>query len=86
VKTKPVEQAEKTKSGIYIPEKSEKERPEEGEVVAVGDGFYQDGKLIPLRIKVGDKVVFSKYSYDEIKIEGKEYVIVKEENILAVIN
>ncbi len=77
--------AEKTKSGIYIPESVQKEKPEEGEVVAIGEGRYVEGKLLPLRVKVGDKVMFSKYGYDEVKVGDKEYFILKEENILAII-
>lgn len=76
---------EKTDSGIYIPETSGNEKPEQGEVLAVGDGSYDDGDLIPVRVKVGDKIIFSKYGYDEIKHNGKKYFIIKEENILAVI-
>lgn len=79
------EESEKTASGIYIPDTVKKEKPEEGEVVAVGDGRYDDGKLVPMRVKVGDKVVFSKYGYDEIKVDGKEYFILKEDSILAII-
>ena len=75
----------KTTFGIIIPETVDKEKPEQGRVIAVGEGKYEDGKLIAPRVKVGDKVVFSKYGYDEIKVEGEEYFILKEENILAVI-
>jgi chaperonin GroES len=77
---------DKTKSGIYIPDTIEKEKPAEGVVLAVGDGWYnEDGELIPLRVKVGDKVIFSKYSYEEVKVGGEEYYILKEENIFAII-
>jgi len=75
----------KRASGIIIPETVDKERPEQAEIVAVGPGKYEDGKLVPMRVKVGDRVVFSKYGYDEIKIEGEEYLILKEDNILAII-
>ncbi len=81
-----VENESKTKSGIYIPETVQKEKPDMAEVIAVGDGWYQDGKLIPLKVKVGDKVLFSKYSYDEVKIDGQEYLILKQDTILAIIN
>ena len=77
--------SEKTKSGILIPDTVQKEKPAEGEVVAIGEGKYDGGNLIPLRVKVGDRVMFSKYGYDELKVDGKEYYIVKEENILAII-
>lgn len=80
------EEASLRPSGIYIPETAEKERPSQGTVVAVGPGGYQDGDLIPMNVKVGDVVMFSKYGYDEVKSAGQEYYIVKEENILAIIN
>ena len=81
------EKEKKTKSGIYIPETVDKEKPDQGTVQAVGPGKKDDnGKIIPMQVKVGDKVVFSKYSPDEIKIEGKKYFVVSEDNILAVIN
>ena len=64
----------------------DKERPERGKVIAVGAGRVNDeGKVIPLRVKVGNIVIFSKYGPDEIKIDGEEFFIIKEENILAVI-
>jgi chaperonin GroES len=75
----------KTASGIFIPETGNREKPEQGIVAAVGEGDYDDGKLIPLKVKIGDKVVFQKYGHDEIKVGGKKYFIMKEENILAVI-
>jgi len=74
-----------TSSGIIIPDTVSKEKPEQGVVVAVGDGKWDDGVKIPLSVKVGDKVVFSRYGYDEVKLDGVEYYILKEENILAVI-
>jgi chaperonin GroES len=80
------EDAKKTKSGIIIPDTVSKERPEQGKVVAVGAGrVNDDGKVIPMRVKAGDMVLFSKYGPDEIKVEGEEYVILKEESILAII-
>jgi len=78
-------QAEKTTSGIYIPETVKKEKPEEGVVVAVGEGKYENGALVPPRVKVGDKVMFSKYGYDEVKVDGVEYFILREDNILAIL-
>lgn len=77
--------AQKTKSGIFIPDSVKKEKPEEGKVVAVGEGRYEDGKIVPLRVKVGDTVLFSKYGFDEVKVNDEEYLIFKEENILAII-
>lgn len=73
-------------SGIIIPDSAKKEKPEQGIVIAVGPGkFDEDGeKRIPLDVKEGDRVVFSKYGYDEVKYEGKEYFIVAEASILGV--
>jgi chaperonin GroES len=85
---KPVSQDNNAKSpsGIIIPETVSKEKPEQGRVLAVGEGWTtSDGKLVPLNVKVGDEVIFSKYGYDEVKIDGVEYFILKQENILAVI-
>lgn len=77
---------EKTASGIIIPDTAKKEKPERGEVVAVGEGKRTDkGETIPMRVKVGDTVVFSKYGYDEVTIDEQEYYIVSESNILAII-
>lgn len=76
----------KTKSGIIIPDTASKERPEQGVVVAVGDGRVTDeGKTVAPRVKVGDTIIFSKYGPDEIKIDGEEYYILNESNILAII-
>lgn len=79
------ENGKKNSFGIIIPETVDKEKPERGEVLAVGEGRYEDGRLIPMRIKVGDKVLFSKYGYDEVKVGDEELYILKEENILAII-
>lgn len=75
----------KRPSGIILPETIEAERPQEGTVIAVGKGRYDDGALIPMSVNVGDRIIFSKYGYDEVKIDGVEYFVVKEENILAII-
>lgn len=78
--------SKKTKSGIIIPDTVNKERGEQGRVVAVGEGRRtDDGKLIPVVVKKGQKIIFSKYGPDEIKIDGKEYYIIGESNILAVV-
>ncbi len=83
---KPIEEEmTSTASGIIIPDTVSKEKPERGEVIAVGDGKWQDGKKVPLSVKIGDKVVFSKYGYDEVKVKGEEYYILREESILAII-
>ncbi len=75
-------------SGIIIPDTVSKEKPEQGIVIAVGKGKWnEDGDTrIPLEVKVGDKVVFSKYGYDEVKVENKEYYVVSESSILAIIS
>ncbi len=81
------EKGGKTKSGIYLPETVDKERPEQGKIVAVGPGkFDEDGKRrIPMSVKVGDTVLFTKYGPSEIKVDGKEYLIAREEDILGII-
>lgn len=80
------EKGGKTKSGIIIPETVNKERSEEGVIVAVGPGRVgDDNELVPMTVKKGQRVIFSKYGPDEIKIDGKEYLIVSEQQILAVI-
>ncbi|MBU0504820.1 MAG: co-chaperone GroES [bacterium] len=82
---KRLEEQEKTKGGIIIPD-SAKEKPQEGEVLAVGNGkSLEDGKVLPLDVKVGDKILFSKYSGTEIKVDGNEYLIMREEDVQAVI-
>ena len=79
---KRIEEKETVKGGIIIPD-SAKEKPQEGEVVAVGAGKREKGELIPLDVKPGDRVLFGKYSGTEIKIEGEELLILREEEILA---
>lgn len=81
-----LERGTKTAAGIFIPETVSKERPEQGVIVAVGPGKMNDeGKVIPLSVKIGQTVLFTKYGPDEVKIEDKEYFILSESNILAVI-
>jgi len=76
----------KTKSGLYLPETASKERPEKGKVIAVGAGKLDDnGKLRPVGVKKGDIVLFTKYGPNEVKVDGKEYLIAREEDIVAVI-
>lgn len=80
------DEGKKTKSGIIIPETIDKEKPEQGKVVAVGQGRMNDeGKLLPMKVKIGDLVLFSKYGPDEVKIDGEEYFILSEGSILAII-
>lgn len=82
----PLKGEEKTKSGILIPVAGSEEEPERGRVIAVGPGKKgKDGKVIPLEVKVGEIVLLAKYKQDKIKIAGKEYLIAKESDILAVI-
>ena len=82
---KPCEEKEKTKGGIVLPDTA-KERPQEGEIVAVGEGRRTDeGKRVSLSLKVGDKVLYGKYSGTEITVDGEEYLIMREEDVLAVI-
>ncbi len=82
----PVKEEEKTKTGIFLPDTASKERSEEGKIIAVGPGKKtDDGKIIMMSVKPGDRVLFSKYGPNEIKIEGKEYLIVSESDILAII-
>jgi chaperonin GroES len=71
--------------GIIIPDTISKEKPEQGIIVAVGEGKFEDGKRVPPTVKKGDRVVFSRYGYDEVKIDDVDYYILKEENILAII-
>lgn len=85
VVVRPKTSEETTKSGIILPDTA-KERPQEGEVMAVGSGrMLDDGRIIPLEVKVGDRVLFSKYGGTEIEIGGEEYLILREDDILAVI-
>jgi len=80
---KPIEREEVTKGGIYLPD-TVKEKPQEGEVIAVGPGrLSEDGKRIPMDIKVGDRVIYTKYGGTEIKIEDEELIILRESDVLA---
>ena len=81
---KRIEEEEKTKGGIIIPDTA-KEKPSEGKVVAVGKGkVLDDGKLHPLEIKKGDRVLFNKYSGTEVNVDGEEHLIIREEDVLAI--
>jgi chaperonin GroES len=83
VLVKPIEKEEKTKSGIYLPDTA-KEKPQEGEIMAVGPGkMTDDGKRIPMDLKVGDRVIYAKYGGTEIKIDDEELMILRESDILA---
>ena len=83
---KPITENEMTKSGIVLPDTIDKEKPEKGQVVAVGDGKLLDnGQRAVMSVKVGDKVMFKKYSPDEIKVDGVEYLIISEGDILGIL-
>ena len=82
---KRIEQGEELQGGLFIPD-SAKEKPQEGEVVAVGKGKrLEDGKLVPLDVQAGDRILFGKYSGSEIKVDGEEYLIMREDDVLGVI-
>ena len=82
---KPAPSEEKTAGGLYIPETA-KEKPQKGEVIAVGPGHKsEDGEYLPMEVKVGDKVLYGKYSGTELKLDGEVYLIIKESDILAVL-
>jgi chaperonin GroES len=86
VLVKPLEKETKTASGIIIPDTVSKEKPDQGKVIAIGAGKINDaGTLIPLSVKKGDTVIFSKYSPDEVTVAGEAYYIISESSILAVI-
>jgi len=79
------EELEKKNSfGIILPD-SGKEKSEQGKVLAVGPGEWRDGKLVPVSVKVGDKVAFSKYGFEDVTVDGEELYLIKEENILAIL-
>ena len=83
---KPIEQSEQTKGGIILPKTVDKDRPEQGKVIAVGPGKKDStGNIISVELKEGQKVLFTKYGPTEIKVNDKEYLIAKQEDILAVI-
>ena len=83
---KRVKEEERTKGGIIIPDTA-KEKPQEGKIVAVGKGKYTDeGKLIPIEVKPGDKILFGKYSGSEFKLEGEDLLILREDDILGIID
>ncbi len=82
----PIKEDEKTRGGIFLPDTASKEKSEEGKVIAVGPGKKtDDGKIIMMSVKPGDKVLFTKYGPNEIKVDGKEYLIASESDILAIL-
>jgi len=86
VVVKRLEEKEAMQGGLYIPD-SAKEKPQEGEVAAIGHGKrLDDGKVVPLEVKVGDRILFGKYSGSDIKIDGVEYMIMREDEILGILD
>ncbi len=85
VVVKPLSREDVSASGIIIPDTASREKPERGTVVAVGAGKFDDGSLVPMTVKIGDTVLFSKYGYDEVKIDGTEYFILTESSVLAIL-
>lgn len=85
VVVKVLDREQKTASGLYLPDTA-KEKPQEAEVLAVGPGRYEEGQRIPLDVKVGDRIVFSKYSGTEVKLDSEELLILREADILAILN
>jgi chaperonin GroES len=82
---KRIEETERMQGGLHIPD-SAREKPQEGEVVAVGKGKrLEDGKLVPLDVQVGDRILFGKYSGSEIKLDGQEYLIMREDDVLGIL-
>jgi chaperonin GroES len=81
---RPLEEAEQMRGGLYIPDTA-KEKPQQGEIVAVGPGRYEKGERVPMELKVGQKVLYGKYSGTEVTLDDEEYLIIKEGDVLAVI-
>jgi chaperonin GroES len=84
VVVKPLEESEQMRGGLYIPDTA-KEKPQQGEVVAVGPGKVEDGKRIDMELKVGDRVLYGKYSGTEVTISDEQYLILRESDVLAVV-
>lgn len=83
---KPAEREEKTKGGIFLPDTATKERPQEGTVLAVGEGRRDEsGKIIPMNVQVGDRVLFAKYGGTEFKVDDEEYLMLSEKDILGIV-
>ncbi|HYC49867.1 MAG TPA: co-chaperone GroES [Gemmatimonadaceae bacterium] len=79
-----LEETEQMRGGLYIPDTA-KEKPQQGEIIAVGAGKYEDGKLVPMGVKVGDKVLYGKYSGTEVTLDNEQYLILRESDVLAII-
>jgi chaperonin GroES len=85
VVVKAMEEAEQMRGGLYIPDTA-KEKPQQGEVIAVGPGRTEDGKRVPMEVKAGDKILYGKYSGTEVTIDGAQFLILRESDILAVVS
>jgi chaperonin GroES len=80
-----LEETEQMRGGLYIPDTA-KEKPQQGEIIAVGAGKFEDGKRVPMEVKVGDKVLYGKYSGTEVTIDNQQYLILREADVLAIIS
>jgi chaperonin GroES len=80
-----LEETEQMRGGLYIPDTA-KEKPQQGEIIAVGPGKFEDGKRVPMEVKVGDKVLYGKYSGTEVTIDNNQYLILRESDVLAIIS
>jgi chaperonin GroES len=85
VVVRPMEETETMRGGLYIPDTA-KEKPQQGEVIAVGPGRFEKDKRVPMDVKVGDKVLYGKYSGTEVTLDGEQYLILRESDVLAVIS
>lgn len=85
VVVKALEESEQMRGGLYIPDTA-KEKPQQGEIIAVGPGRFEDGNRVPMDVKVGDKVLYGKYSGTEVTVDGEQYLILRESDVLAVIS
>jgi chaperonin GroES len=84
VVVKALEDTEQMRGGLYIPDTA-KEKPQQGEVIAVGPGRFEDGKRVEMELKVGDKVLYGKYSGTEVTVENEQYLILRESDVLAIV-
>lgn len=82
---KPMKEEKMTKSGIVLPDTAEKDELEQGEVIAVGDGKFDHGQVIPMKVKVGDKVILKKYGPDKVKIDGEDYLVADEDDMVGIV-
>lgn len=80
-----LEETEQMRGGLFIPDTA-KEKPQQGEIIAIGPGKYEDAKLVPMTVKVGDKVLYGKYSGTEVTLDDEQYLILRESDVLAIIS